>query len=1493
MLKHEYPARWLTSMSAVVILAAGLLLLLSAVSPAQAAAPSLTASVTKVTNTSVSLSWTLSGASGTLRYYWVVYGVVGSATTYSKNTNRVTYANILGLTPGTTYWFQVKASTSGGLVTSAVINQKTTGGTPDPPPAAPADPSGLAATAASATSISLQWADNSLDETGFRIERAPGTTGSFTEIDTVGAGVSSYSNTGLTASTTYQYRVCAYNSIGDSGYSNTATATTPAPPPTIPVTPSSLTATAASASSINLQWADNSPDETGFKIERAPGTTGSFTQIDTVGAGVTSYSNSGLTGSTTFQYRVRAYNTAGNSAYTNTATATTPAPPPTIPVAPSGLTATAASASGINLQWADNSSDETGFKIERAPGTSGSFTQLAIVGAGVTGYSNTGLTAATAYCYRVFAYNAAGNSGFTNTACATTSDTVPAAPANLTATAVSPSRVDLQWADGSGNETSFKIERAPSAGGAFTQIATVGAGVTSYSNSGLTAATAYCYRVCAYNAVGNSGFSNTACATTPVGTPAAPGNLVATAVSSSRIDLQWADNASNESGFKVERAPTPAGPFVQIAAVGANVTSYSNTGLTASTTYYFRVCAWNAAGDSAYVTASATTAGTAPIAPGSFTAKVISTSRIDLSWGDNSDNETGFKLLRTAPDAKVTTFMLPANAVSYSDTGLTPSTTYAYQVCAYNAVGSSAYAAANATTQALPPTPPSAPDGLSAVVISDSEIRLSWRDTAWNETGFIIESLPSGASDFLEIARLPAGSETYSHQGLGEASQHCYRVCATNDGGQSSYTAIVCATTELKAPSNLVASASAYNSVSLTWTDNSAREANYVVERSTQGASGPWGTLATLAANSISYADQTCQPRTAYCYRVCATGSISDYSNVGSVVTPDLPIEPRWVGKTPVVGEAYWVAASGPYAYVTSSTGLQVVDISDPSNPLVKGSVDTVGVMGIPYPYDVATSGDGYVYVGSSKTLKVVDVQDPTSPAVVATLPMPDYAQGLCLSGNRAYVACYAAGVVIVDVTNPYAPSVLGTVDTPGAAFSVAVSGNTAVVADSTAVLTLDVTDPAVPSILGLVAGSAGAVDVDIQGSYAYAATGTAGLMVIDLQNPASPLVIGTGRPTLFGSVSGVTVLDGRAFVASFSYNSTDNGLQVFDVTNPAHPDQTAFLPTPGRTRGGIAVEQGLACIASGSGGLNLIDISDAVPALTARMPETVQSRSVATDGVYLYGLSYSSVQSRMYVYDPAAGPSPTGIGQVELAYPFDIALDGNGWAYVGDGKTLKVVDVHDPMHPAIVATLPVADYAQGVCVSGGRVYVACYSAGLAIVNVSNPYAPSLLGTYDTPGVASAVAVSGSTAVLADGTALLTLDVADPAHPSVISSVAGTSGAVDVVVEGLYAYVAAGTAGLLVVDIRNPGSPVVVGTGRPTVFGSISGVTVSGGRAFVASFSYNSTDNGLQVFDIANPAQPMQAAFLRSPGRYCRCVAVSGRKAYLTDDRYLVQVAAF
>ena len=190
----------------------------------------------------------------------------------------------------------------------------------------------------------------------------------------------------------------------------------------------------------------------------------------------------------------------------------------------------------------------------------------------------------------------------------------PSAPTNLTATigtGILWDQIQLRWVDASNNESGFRIEGCAvavpvPAGGCqtFTEIATVGPNVTSFLNTGLSSGTSYTYRIRAYNDGGTSTYSNTATQITVfiISLPG-PSNLVATPVSTSQINLTWTDRSTSESGFKIERMIIPevgALVWTEIAQVGANSTSYMNTGLKEGTTYYYRVRAYNASGNSPY-----------------------------------------------------------------------------------------------------------------------------------------------------------------------------------------------------------------------------------------------------------------------------------------------------------------------------------------------------------------------------------------------------------------------------------------------------------------------------------------------------------------------------------------------------------------------------------------------------------------------------------------------------------------------------------------------------------------------------------------------------------------------------------------------------------------------------------------------------------------------------------------------------------------------------
>ncbi|WP_239618031.1 lytic polysaccharide monooxygenase [Cohnella mopanensis] len=370
---------------------------------------------------------------------------------------------------------------------------------------------------------------------------------------------------------------------------------------TIPAAPTGLTATAGNAQ-VSLSWTA-SAGATSYTVKRATTAGGPYTNVLT-GVTATSYTNTGLTNGMVYYYVVSASNSAGESANSSQASAT-PIAGTTIPAAPTGLTATAGNAQ-VALSWTA-SAGATSYTVKRATTSGGPYTNVA-TGVTATSYTNTGLTNGTAYYYVVSASNSAGSSANSAqvSATPTAGTTIPAAPAGLTATAGN-AQVSLSWTASAG-ATSYTVKRATTAGGPYTNVAT-GVTATSYTNTGLTNGTIYYYVVSASNTAGESANSAQASATPIAGTtiPAAPAGLTVT-TGNAQVSLSWTASAGATS-YTVKRATTTGGPYTNVAS-GVTATSYTNTGLTNGTVYYYVVSASNTAGESANSSqASATPTG--------------------------------------------------------------------------------------------------------------------------------------------------------------------------------------------------------------------------------------------------------------------------------------------------------------------------------------------------------------------------------------------------------------------------------------------------------------------------------------------------------------------------------------------------------------------------------------------------------------------------------------------------------------------------------------------------------------------------------------------------------------------------------------------------------------------------------------------------------------------------------------------------------------------
>lgn len=651
-------------------------------------------------------------------------------------------------------------------------------------------------------------------------------------------------------------------------------------PAPLPEAPTSLAAQASAWNQINLTWQNTATTATSIRLERSLDGV-AWVQIAELAATSVAYSDTGLAGTTSYSYRVRACNGTGCSDFSNVASATTPIAPPS---APANLVAVALSQTQVQLNWANACVRASTMRVERSTDQV-NWSELVTLPAGSLAHLDASATAGSAYSYRVRACNDSGFSAYSAVASVTTLPPAPLAPANLAATAVSPTRVDLTWLNQATNAVSVRVERSTGAQ-AWVELAVLGAGVTAYSDTSAAATTSYNYRVRAANTGGFSAYSSVASVITPTAPPQAPTSLTATAVSSTQIRLTWQDNSSDETGFRVERSIGGAA-YTVIATVGANVTTLDDTAVEAGQTCQYRVCACNSGGTSAASNvASATTPVPVPQAPAGLTATAISGTVINLTWQDLSSNETGYRLERSTDGITFALLAtLAANVTGYSDTTVQPGQTCLYRVCAFNQGGDSA---ASATVGATTPiTAPSAPSGLVATAVNGTLITLAWVDGSTTETGFRLERAVDGGS-FILLATLGANVTSYADASVLPGQVCLYRVRAFNAGGESAASNVAQATTPVAptVPSGFTATAVSSNQVRLTWTAATGNVSGYRLERSADGV--VFTALTMVSAGTVTWLDTSVLPGRTYYYRCSAygVGGESAWSGVASVITP-------------------------------------------------------------------------------------------------------------------------------------------------------------------------------------------------------------------------------------------------------------------------------------------------------------------------------------------------------------------------------------------------------------------------------------------------------------------------------------------------------------------------------------------------------------------------------------------------------------------------------
>ena len=342
----------------------------------------------------------------------------------------------------------------------------------------PCSPTAAQARNLAANAIELTWQDNSDDESEFQIERRPGNSSTWSQIDTVLANIHSYTDDQVECSTPYSYRVRAYRAHDQrySDYSKVATGSTRS------CTPTNLQADLASSDSVTLTWQDASPDETEFKVERSMDEGATWAVVGAAPANSTTHTDVGLSCSTSYFYRVHAFRSGDGaySDYSNVASVHTP------PCAPTNARASNQISGTVELAWQDNSSDESEFQIERRPDGITQWAALAVAAANAHHYVDGAAQCSSQYFYRVRSYRASDGQPSATYSNEAGVHTVPCEPTEITATAISPSKISLAWTDNANDETGFFVESSQDGVTGWLESNLLGADSTEYVATGLS-----------------------------------------------------------------------------------------------------------------------------------------------------------------------------------------------------------------------------------------------------------------------------------------------------------------------------------------------------------------------------------------------------------------------------------------------------------------------------------------------------------------------------------------------------------------------------------------------------------------------------------------------------------------------------------------------------------------------------------------------------------------------------------------------------------------------------------------------------------------------------------------------------------------------------------------------------------------------------------------------------------------------------------------------
>lgn len=606
--------------------------------------------------------------------------------------------------------------------------------------------------------------------------------------------------------------------------------------------------------------------------------------------------------------------------------------------------------------------------------------------------------------------------------------------------------------------------------------------------------------------------------------------------------------------------------------------------------------------------------------------------------------------------------------------------------------------------------------------------------------------------------------------------------------------------------------------------------------------------------------------------------------NLITVLDVSDPTAPTPVYETVTVEKAIDLTLAGNKLYVTmEGDGLVILDVSSPTH--------IQEVLTLPYWDAYSTVVDaGRLYVAAGwRGLRVLDASHLTLALRNGAYDLsPTRAINVTVDGNRAYIADGDAGLKVVDISDPASPQALGKQELTGDTYDVALNGHLAYVADyGNDLSVVDVSDPTAPELVGRTGDHhfSRAWAVTLHNNIAYVASRTDGLHLADLTHPLTPTLLTHYWPDQ--SIVDVEIRATAAYTHAYlaSQSSAEAGLRILDVTHPLSITEVGAYDAWWAQD--VELDGRYAYVAAGGDGLRIVDVADVSnPVEAGAYATSGEVIDVMVNGNHAYILETTGL--RIVDLSNLQRPVEVGAYRVGTDSVSQMAIRGNV-AYLAAGGGLHIVNIANPAHPQLLGTYePAGSTVHGVALAEGSI-AALYvrtdtsEARLHIVDVSNPANVQLTGTY-SGHADKLLAVLGNLLYLRGdqgGTEVYIVDISNPAAPTDAGyyDAYGVYGsASDMVIADNYGYLSFGNYGIHTLDLSSPTQP----SRMAAVSRSAFNLTLAGDRLFATGYYGNA--QGLYVYDIANPVQPVRLGFYELEG--VEGSAAAGNYLYATD-RYV------